>query len=87
MEEQVYQELCQKMAKRGGRFPGMDILEYYNLIKELFTPFYTTKATGMGMGLSISRSIVEAHGGRIWYKTKQGFGACFYFTLPVSNDD
>jgi Pyruvate/2-oxoacid:ferredoxin oxidoreductase delta subunit len=38
MEEQVYQELCQKMAKRGGRFPGMDILEYYNLIKELFTP-------------------------------------------------
>ncbi len=38
MEEQVYQELCQKMAKRGGRFPGMDIPEYYNLIKELFTP-------------------------------------------------
>ena len=32
MEEQVYQELCQKMAKRGGRFPGMDIPEYYNLI-------------------------------------------------------
>ena len=58
-----------------------------DIVKELFTPFYTTKATGMGMGLSISRSIVEAHGGRIWYKTKQGFGACFYFTLPVSNDD
>ena len=38
MEEPVYQELCQKMAKRGGRFPGMDIPEYYNLIKELFTP-------------------------------------------------
>ena len=38
MEEQVYQELCQKMAKSGGRFPGMDIPEYYNLIKELFTP-------------------------------------------------
>jgi len=37
MEDQVYQELCQKMAKRGGRFPGMDIPEYYNLIKELFT--------------------------------------------------
>ena len=38
MEDQVYQELCQKMAKRGGRFPGMDIPEYYNVIKELFSP-------------------------------------------------
>ncbi len=56
-------------------------------VKELFTPFYTTKATGMGMGLSISRSIIEAHGGRIWYRTKPGYGACFYFTLPVSSDD
>lgn len=64
---------------------GPDILS--DTVKELFTPFYTTKATGMGMGLSISRSIVEAHGGRIWYRTKPGFGACFYFTLPVSNDD
>lgn len=64
---------------------GPDISD--DIVKELFTPFYTTKATGMGMGLSISRSIVEAHGGRIWYKTKPGFGACFYFTLPVSNDD
>jgi hypothetical protein len=38
MEAQVYQELCQKMAKRGGRFPVMDIPEFYVLIKELFTP-------------------------------------------------
>ena len=38
MEEQVYQELCQKLAKRGGRFPGVDIPEFYNLAKELFTP-------------------------------------------------
>lgn len=64
---------------------GPDISE--DIVKELFTPFYTTKATGMGMGLSISRSIVEAHGGRIWYRTKPGYGACFYFTLPVSSDD
>lgn len=54
-----------------------------DVVKELFTPFYTTKETGLGMGLSISRSIVEAHGGRIWYKTKLGYGACFYFTLPT----
>jgi NAD-dependent dihydropyrimidine dehydrogenase PreA subunit len=38
MEEQVYQELCQKLAKRGGRFPGMDIPEFYVVIRELFTP-------------------------------------------------
>jgi len=37
MEGQAYQELCQKMAKGGGRYPGMDIPEFYNLIKELFT--------------------------------------------------
>jgi len=64
---------------------GPDISE--DIVKELFTPFYTTKETGMGMGLSISRSIVEAHGGRIWYRTKPGYGACFHFTLPVSSDD
>ena len=54
-----------------------------DVVKELFTPFYTTKETGLGMGLSISRSIVEAHSGRLWYKTKPGHGACFYFTLPT----
>jgi hypothetical protein len=38
MVDQAYQELCQKLAKRGGRFPGMDIPEFYDLVKELFTP-------------------------------------------------
>ena len=38
MDEQVYQELGQKMIKRGGRYPGMDIPEFYDLIRELFTP-------------------------------------------------
>jgi len=38
MEDQAYQELCKKLAKRGGRFPGMDIPEFYDLAKELFTP-------------------------------------------------
>ena len=38
MEEPVYQELCQKLTQRGGRYPGMDIPEFYDLIKELFTP-------------------------------------------------
>jgi PAS domain S-box-containing protein len=54
---------------------------------ELFTPFFTTKDTGLGMGLSISRSIVEAHGGRIWYRSEAGDSPCFCFTLPTVADD
>ncbi len=50
----------------------------------LFNAFYTTKATGMGMGLSICKSIVEAHGGRIWVRPGEDGGAIFAFSLPVS---
>lgn len=56
-----------------------------DIAQNLFQPFVTTKARGMGVGLSICRSIVEAHGGRIWASPRSGHGTTFAFTLPVSD--
>jgi len=54
-------------------------------LDRLFDAFYTTKPSGMGMGLSICRSIIGAHGGRIWASRNVGPGATFQFTLPVAS--
>jgi PAS domain S-box-containing protein len=55
-------------------------------INKVFDSFYTTKADGMGMGLSISRSILQAHGGRLWATAKDGPGTMFHFTIPKCHE-
>jgi C4-dicarboxylate-specific signal transduction histidine kinase len=52
--------------------------------EQLFSAFFTTKPSGMGMGLSISRSIIRAHGGRLWVSPNPDHGAAFQFTVPVN---
>ena len=51
---------------------------------ELFAAFFTTKPQGTGMGVTISRSIIESHGGRLWATSKDGRGASFHFALPAA---
>ena len=61
--------------------PGIDAA----MIDKLFNPFQTNKEAGMGMGLSISRSIIEAHGGKMWAVKAPANGAVFGFNLPLAD--
>ena len=56
-------------------------------VTRIFEPFVTTKSDGLGMGLAISRSIIESHRGRLWADAKSDGGASIHFRLPVSRGD
>jgi len=60
--------------------PGIDPTH----LERVFEAFYTTKSLGVGMGLSICRSIIDAHGGRLWAEANEPRGALFQFTLPIA---
>jgi signal transduction histidine kinase len=62
----------------GDSGPGIDA----GNLERVFEPFYTTKTSGVGMGLSICRSIIEGHGGQLWAGANEPRGAVFQFTLP-----
>lgn len=63
--------------------PGLDL----KIVDHLFEAFYTTKVQGMGIGLAICRSIIEAHGGRMWAGANEPGGAVFQFTMPLDPDE
>ncbi len=73
-------DLCISVTDNGPGLPAKDVDKLFNL-------FYTTKPDGMGMGLAISHTIIEASGGRLWAEHGPGGGAVFSFTLPSANVD
>jgi len=71
-------EICVTVRDEG---PGISA----TLQQEIFQPFITTKASGLGMGLTISVALIEAQGGKLWHTQEGGRGAAFHFTLPISS--
>ena len=84
--------LCGRRETRDGTFEALLSVSDSGIgfkpeeMDRLFEAFYTTKPQGMGMGLAISRSIIEAHGGRLWAEPNQGSGVTFLFSLPAATN-
>src|SRR5208283_2848720 len=55
-------------------------------LEQVFEPFYSTKPHGMGLGLSVCRTIISAHGGKLWAANGAARGAVFYFTIPAQTE-
>ena len=70
------------LVEVGDSGPGIDPANH----ERVFEPFYTTKTSGVGLGLSICRSIVDGHGGRLWVSANEPRGAVFQFTLPAAQE-
>ncbi len=79
----VHARLDRGVVEIGVRDTGPGVAP--DLLNQLLHPFFTTKPDGLGLGLSISQSIVEAHGGRLWVTPNQGPGVTFRFTLPIAS--
>ena len=84
--------LSVKTMRQGGEMVQVEVCDRGKGIdeedlKKAFEPFFTTKPEGMGMGLAISRSIIQAHGGRLWATVNDVQGCTFHFTLPIGKRD
>jgi two-component system sensor kinase FixL len=93
MESSARRELILSIAPAGSGMVDISVADTgsgiaADIMPHLFEPFITSKRHGMGVGLSISRTIIEGHGGRIWADANPGGGTVFHFTLrAVSEED
>ena len=91
-QEEGSREMVIHSSRQDERHVRVEVLDAGIGIEEakldrIFDPFFTTKSEGMGMGLSVNRTIIETHGGRMWARNNPEYGMTFSFTLPVSEGE
>jgi two-component system sensor kinase FixL len=92
MRDSERRELIVRAKSDGDEYIVVEVSDTGPVISEeiaerLFQPFVTSKQSGMGIGLSLCRTIVESHGGRIWFESKAAGGTAFRFTIPTAGVD